>query len=126
MAVGKAFQIRDDILGVFGDEKKLGKPIGSDIIENKQTLLALKALKKGDKKQREVVKKLLGKKDLTLEELEDFRRVVRETGSLDYSNKLANQFIEEGFKVLGEMEILNKEGEDFLREVAKYVSIRNH
>ncbi len=126
MAVGKAFQIRDDVLGVFGDEKKLGKPVGSDIIENKQTLLVIKALEKGNRQQQKIVQKLLGKKDLTSEELEDFRKIVRETGSLEYSNNLANIFIEKAFKILDKMEISNQEGRDFLREIAKYVSVRNH
>lgn len=124
MAVGKAFQIRDDVLGIFGDEKKLGKPIGSDIIENKQTLLVIKALEKGDRQQRKIVRKLLGKKDLKLEELEVFRKIVRETGALEYSNKLANKFIEEAFEVLEGMEVASEEGRDFLREVARYMGVR--
>ncbi len=124
MAVGKAFQIRDDVLGIFGDEKKLGKPIGSDIIENKQTLLVIKALERGDRQQQEIVRKLLGKKNLSLDELKIFRKIIKETGALEYSNNLSDKFTKEAFEVLEKMKVVNEEGRDFLREIARYVGIR--
>ncbi|NCC71265.1 polyprenyl synthetase family protein, partial [bacterium] len=116
----------DDVLGVFGDEKKLGKPVGSDIIENKQTLLVLKALEKGNSEQRKVVKNLLGKKDLNLKELEKFRKIIVETGALDYSNKLAENFSKKAFGVLNKVQSNSKVAKDFLIKIAEYISIRNH
>ena len=44
--VGIAFQIRDDILDVIGDEEVLGKPVGSDERNNKQTYVSIKGLEK--------------------------------------------------------------------------------
>src|SRR4030042_6057598 len=60
--VGIAFQIQDDILGLFGDEKKLGKPVGSDIRQGKFTILAAKAVEKASGKQKKIIKNILGKK----------------------------------------------------------------
>jgi len=49
--IGTAFQIQDDILGIFGDSKEIGKPVGGDIRENKQTILRILAIKNGSKEK---------------------------------------------------------------------------
>ncbi len=125
-AIGKAFQIRDDVLGIFGDEKKLGKPVGSDIIEGKQTLLLIKALENGNKEQVALVKSLLGKKDLSSAELEDFRKVIIETKALKYSEDLANKFSKEAFEILEQIDSESKEGKEFLLKIAEYITVRNY
>ncbi|MDQ1283721.1 MAG: hypothetical protein QG620_69 [Patescibacteria group bacterium] len=125
LPLGKAFQIRDDILGVFGDEKKLGKPVGSDIIEGKQTLLVIKSLEKGNKEQKKIIKDLLGKKNLTKRELENFRNVIRETGSLEYSEKMAEKLVVDSIKALEDINLKNKEAHGFLEEIARYMVSRS-
>lgn len=55
--LGLAFQIKDDILDVEGDEKKLGKPVGSDIRNKKATYPALFGLEAAKEKAREVAQK---------------------------------------------------------------------
>jgi geranylgeranyl diphosphate synthase type I len=121
LPLGKAFQIRDDILGVFGNEKKMGKPVGSDIIEGKQTLLLLKALQKGDTRQKNKIKKYLGKKDLNENELGEFRQIIEATGSLKYSQDLAKHFVDEALKVIERAKIKNDEARFFLEGIAKYI-----
>jgi geranylgeranyl diphosphate synthase type I len=119
--LGKAFQIRDDILGVYGDEKKTGKPVGSDIIEGKQTLLVIKALERGTRDQRQEVQKYLGKRDLTKKELEKVREIIKETGSLEYSEKLCQELINESLKALQKVDIKNQEARVFLEGIAEYM-----
>jgi geranylgeranyl diphosphate synthase, type I len=124
MPLGKAFQIRDDILGVFGNEKKLGKPVGSDVIEGKQTLLVIKALELGNKKQKEAVRKYLGKKDLKKNELEEFRKIIQESGALDYCQKLSEKFVSEALDALS-VNIKNKEAKIFFEGIAEYMISRD-
>lgn len=121
LPVGKAFQIRDDILGVFGDEQKLGKPVGADIIEGKQTLLVSRAFKNGKREQIKELKRLLGKKDLSLEEVEIFRSIIRETGSLAYSQELSEELVAKSLAVLEEIDFRNSEAKKFLKGIAQYV-----
>jgi geranylgeranyl diphosphate synthase type I len=121
LPVGKAFQMRDDILGIFGDEKKLGKAVGADIIEGKQTLLIAKALERGSREQKIQIGKLLGKKDLSLPELEIFRKIIRDTGSLEYSEKLSEQLVAEALEALGKIQFENDEARNFLEGIAEYI-----
>lgn len=94
--VGIAFQLQDDILGMFGNKKILGKPIGDDLKEGKNTLLYTQALKRGNSYQRKKLMSLLGKRDVTVREVEEARKIIKETGSLKYSQELAKKLVEEG------------------------------
>ncbi|MDI6778214.1 MAG: polyprenyl synthetase family protein [Patescibacteria group bacterium] len=118
--VGIAFQIQDDILGAFGNEKKLGKPVCSDLREGKQTLLVVKALKFGSRSDRKNIQKLLGNKDVTEEEIELFRNIVRKTGSLAYSRELANKYVEQGKRAI-EKSNCPEVVKEFLAGIADYI-----
>ena len=121
LPVGRAFQMRDDILVIFGNEKKLGKAVGADIIEGKQTLLIVKAWEWGTREQKKQIKRLLGKKNLSLPELEMFRKIVKDTGSLEYSQKLAEQLVAEALEVLQRARFKNEEARKFLEGIAEYI-----
>ncbi len=121
--IGVAFQIQDDILGIFGDEKKIGKPVGSDIREGKQTILVVRAQKNANKKQKKVLDNLLGKKDITKAEIEEFRKIIRETKSLEYANALAKKLISEGKAELASIGF-DKKTEKILLALADYMAQR--
>lgn len=121
--IGTAFQIQDDILGVFGNERKIGKPVGSDIREGKQTLLVVRALEKGTGEQKEIIRQLLGKKDITSGEIELFKQIIIETSSLKYAQDLAQKLIVEGKEALEDL-TFKKEAKDFLNGVADYMMER--
>lgn len=118
--VGIAFQIQDDILGVFGNEEKLGKSVGSDISSGKQTLLVVKAREKADRNQKRILDETLGKKNLTQKEIEAFRSVIKETGALDYAKKMSMDLIIQGRKAIEKSKI-KKESKEFLVGIAEYM-----
>ena len=124
LPLGKAFQLQDDILGIFGEEKTLGKPVGSDIVEGKQTILLIKSLQNGSRSQREILRKILGKKDLKKEELEIFRDILRETGALEYCQNLAKKFVKEATEALKEIDFKNQEAKNFLEGIANFIISR--
>lgn len=95
---GVAFQIRDDELGLFSDEKSLGKPVGSDVRENKNTLLHLEALEKAKKRDRKFLEYAYGNRDLTDEEVERVRKITIKTGAFAYSQNTGWGLVEEGKK----------------------------
>jgi geranylgeranyl diphosphate synthase type I len=118
--LGIAFQMQDDILGVFGNEGKLGKKVGADVIEGKQTILVARAKAKADARQKKIIDALLGKKDLTKAELKIFQGVVRETCAFDYAKNLSYELVLEAKRELAKLKI-NDEAKKFLSDVADYM-----
>lgn len=121
--VGKAFQVYDDMLGLFGTKEKLGKPVDSDLKEGKRTLLILKALENGDEEQRKKILDVLGNKDITEEEVKEVRKIAKDTGSYDYSRELTVKLAEEGKDKL-DKDVIDPEIVDFLRGLADYIITR--
>jgi geranylgeranyl diphosphate synthase type I len=118
--VGIAFQLRDDELGLFADEKVLGKPVGSDVKENKNTILRLQVLERAKGKDKEFIRKAYGNKNLTRGELKSVRKITREIGALDYSRKMAKDLVEEGKKVVPQI-TSDPELQDTLCNLADFV-----
>lgn len=96
IAVGIAFQIRDDELGLLSTEEELGKPVGSDFKEGKITLLIVKALEHSSPEDQKFFRYTHGNQHLTNEEVDKVRRIIQEGGALDYSQKTAREFVEKG------------------------------
>jgi geranylgeranyl diphosphate synthase, type I len=80
--LGEAFQLRDDVLGVFGEEQLTGKPSGDDIREGKRTLLMARAFDKADPQQLEVLRGHVGRADIDPAGIEAVQAVLRDTGAL--------------------------------------------
>lgn len=103
-AAGLAFQIQDDILGLVGDEEKLGKPRGSDLREGKHTLLLLHAFREGTNNQKAILEPLIGKRDITAEEVDIVEETLREIGTIDYVNRIATEYIESAIPFLDDLD----------------------
>jgi geranylgeranyl diphosphate synthase type I len=82
LPIGEAFQLRDDVLGVFGDEVRTGKPAGDDLREGKRTVLLAHAYAGADPSQRVTLQRLVGNAALQADELETLREVIEDTGAL--------------------------------------------
>lgn len=83
VALGVAFQLRDDVLGVFGDPDVTGKPAGDDLREGKRTVLIARTLAGADDVSTTRVDQWLGAPDLTSSEVESFRALIVDTGALE-------------------------------------------
>ncbi|MER6999803.1 polyprenyl synthetase family protein [Streptomyces sp. NPDC000410] len=79
--VGEAFQLRDDLLGAFGDPATTGKPVLDDFRDGKHTVLLALALRHADAGQARVLRALTGRPDLDDLGAARIRRVLRETGA---------------------------------------------
>jgi geranylgeranyl diphosphate synthase, type I len=100
LPVGEAFQLRDDLLGVFGDPEVTGKPAGDDLREGKRTILLGIAVQRADGAQTEVLRAGVGRPDLDLAGIEAIREVLVDTGAVrDVEDRIA-QRTEAAFRAL--------------------------
>lgn len=126
--LGVAFQIQDDILGVFGDGKRLGKSVGSDIQEGKLTLLVSRALKNGNAAERARLKELLSRGDaLTGADIKEFRSLIIETGAFDEVREKAWSYVRQGREaLLASKKDIGPRAYDFFDSVAGYLAGRDY
>jgi geranylgeranyl diphosphate synthase type I len=83
LPLGEAFQLRDDVLGVFGDPVRTGKPAGDDLREGKRTYLVAVALRAAQPAQRAELASALGDPTLDDAAVARLRRLIVDTGALD-------------------------------------------
>ena len=91
---GTAFQLQDDILGVVGDERTLGKPVGSDIREGKRTTIVLHAYQRAEPSQRDALRAVLGNPNAPETEIDRTIQLLRELGGVDYTASVAKRYVE--------------------------------
>ncbi len=124
--IGIAFQLQDDILGLFGDEERIGKPVTSDLAEGKRTLLIIKALEFASPEDRKIIEEALGNPAVTQEQLEMVRNIVRETGSLDYSRSMAEELVRSATEHLDNLKFEREEYKEILKELGEYMIQRSY
>ncbi|KAA9087183.1 polyprenyl synthetase family protein [Microbacterium radiodurans] len=81
-AVGLAFQLRDDVLGVFGDAAVTGKPSGDDLREGKRTVLIARTREAVDPERRAALDALLGDRSLDADQIAALQRMIVDSGAL--------------------------------------------
>lgn len=123
MPIGIAFQIQDDILGVFGNETKIGKSTASDISEGKQSIAVVKARELSSSEQKRQLNSILGKKNLTNKEIKKFQDIIRLTGALEYSKKMSAKYLKKGKKEM-EQAIILPNAKNFFIELVEYLENR--
>ena len=124
---GIAFQLQDDILGLFGDPQKTGKPAHSDLRQGKMTLLIIKALEKAKNDQKELLLKYWGDRKLTDIEANIIRKIVKDTESYDYSVSISRKWAKKAQLAIIKMRKKgwNKDAINYLDGIAQYMVERD-
>lgn len=118
--VGTAFQIQDDILGLFGKTEETGKAVGNDVREGKKTLLIQYAYRHCNGEDQKFLERVVGS-PITEKELERVQSIVKKSGSLQYSQDKAKKHVEDGVAVLQSLKTGDMLIKQQLIEIAQFV-----
>jgi geranylgeranyl diphosphate synthase type I len=118
--IGIAFQVRDDELGLFSDEETLGKPVGGDVKEGKNTVLHIKAVDLAKGEDKKFLNLAYGNRDITEKDVDKVRAITVKTGALAYSQKLARDLVEKGKNFTSQI-TADRELQDTLTKMADFM-----
>ncbi|MFL6291153.1 MAG: polyprenyl synthetase family protein [Thermoanaerobaculia bacterium] len=120
-AVGEAFQLQDDLLGMFGKAETVGKPVGDDLREGKFTFLVHHALSAATPEQREALEEALGDPDVTPGDVARVQRILEETGARARVEAMIDERLLAARQALEGLGGLRPEGRLFLAGLLDYL-----
>lgn len=123
LPLGEAFQLRDDLLGVYGDPHITGKPAGDDLREGKKTALIAYAFERGSNSVRDLIQSKLGT-PLSQIEIEQLIMAINETGAVAHIENLIEKLSESALDSLSQANI-NQSARKMLEQMVELVTKRN-
>lgn len=123
--LGIAFQLQDDLLGIYGSQEKTGKPVGSDIAEGKITLLVARAYEKATREQKKQLDALLGNPHIAVGDCDVFRDIMKGTGAYDRVIADIEKYTQKAYDAAQQMDI-PKQVKDFFCGLAVYLQNREY
>ena len=115
--LGEAFQLRDDLLGVFGNPEATGKPAGDDLREGKRTALIAVALERANGSQKSLLLSGIGDANLTSDKVADLQQVITETGATSHIESMISKLTSTSLSALNHGGI-SPVGKQLLTELA--------
>lgn len=121
--LGVAFQLRDDVLGVFGDAAQTGKSVSSDLAEGKRTLLVVEALERLGRDGARHLEAGLGDRSLDADATAELRGLIRRSGALEAVEDRIEELVGEARAAAAGLEV-DGEVRASLRALADFVGRR--
>lgn len=122
--LGEAFQLRDDVLGVFGDPQQTGKPAGDDLREGKRTALLAHALEHAAPQDAALLSASLGDPDLDEDAVAACRQALERSGAVDRTEAMIEEGAQRARTALAQAEGLAPEGREALSELVSVCTDR--
>lgn len=118
-SIGIGFQLKDDLLDVYGEQSKVGKQVGGDIISNKKTYLLIQALNLANPTQKEILDSWIAKTDFNKEEkVKAITAIYDEIGIKTLAEAKMNEYFDSGFAYLDQVQA-DTSKKNFLAEFSK-------
>ncbi|MCZ4125935.1 polyprenyl synthetase family protein [Streptomyces sp. H39-S7] len=125
LPLGEAFQLRDDLLGLFGDPEHTGKDPADDLAGNRPTALMAHALASATPTERAELRHLLGQADLTDQQVERVREIARRTGAVTRVEVMIAARLRQAHDALAAAD-LTGEARRALADLATHATDRTH
>jgi geranylgeranyl diphosphate synthase type I len=124
LPLGEAFQLRDDLLGVFGDPSVTGKPAGDDLREGKRTVLIAMTNERQSDAQREMARKFFGKPDIDAAGVGILQEIIESTGARAELEATIDRLTEESLTA-AQSQVFTDDGKALLVELANIATKRS-
>ena len=124
LPLGEAFQLRDDLLGVFGDPSVTGKPAGDDLREGKRTVLIAMTHERQSPAQLEICKKYFGNPDIDAEGVAILQEIIESTGARKALEVTIDQLTDQALTAAQSQEFTD-DGKALLVELANIATKRS-
>ncbi len=122
LEVGVAFQIQDDLLGIYGDEKQIGKSTASDLEEYKQTILYSYTM---NTKYKDELHKYYGKKS-NKKDLETVQEIFEKSGAKKYAENKMIELFKSSENKINELSFISENNKSILKGFIIYLKNRNN
>ena len=124
LPLGEAFQLRDDLLGVFGDPSVTGKPAGDDLREGKRTVLIAMTHERQSPAQLEICKKYFGKPDIDAEGVAILQDIIESTGARSELEATIDRLTDQSLTA-AQSQVFTDDGKALLVELANIATKRS-
>ena len=119
--LGIAFQIKDDLLGIYGDEKHIGKSVTSDVSEFKQTILYAYTINTSYKDE---LLKYYGR-DISISDMDKVKKIFDESGAHEYAEVTMDKLFKESFQDILDLDFLDLDKKKLLLGFAEFLRVRS-
>ncbi len=121
LGLGIAFQIKDDLLGIYGDEKHIGKSVTSDVSEFKQTILYAYTI---NTEYKDELLKYYGK-DISVCDMDKVKEIFDKSGAREYANKTMDKLFKDSFNDILDLDFLDLDKKKLLLGFAEFLKVRS-
>ncbi|MET8541510.1 polyprenyl synthetase family protein [Kitasatospora sp. NPDC004799] len=126
LPLGEAFQLRDDLLGVFGDPAVTGKPAGDDLREGKRTLLIAHAMRGLSAADARHLDERLGAPDLAAPEVAELRELVARSGAPELVERRIEELMRQSLAALEAAPLADRQARTVLLALAEAATVRTY
>ena len=121
LGLGIAFQIKDDLLGIYGDEKHIGKSVTSDVSEFKQTILYAYVI---NTEYKDELLKYYGK-EISIDDMDKVKEIFDKSWAREYANKVMDKLFKDSFQGILDLDFLDLDKKKILLGFAEFLKVRS-